>query len=217
MSPTQRSTLFDRWSATYDEAVLQRSTYRPIHDAVLTRLETTSPSSILDLGCGTGRLTERLGGRFPDAEVVGVDYSPGMLDEASRRVRSPGRRLVLADAQQLPFAPASFDLATCTESFHWYPDQRSALGEIARVLTPGGRLIIVSVATLTRIGDEVIGRMSTIAGRRVRAVPPGRMAELLRAAGFEVREQRRIRRGLVPWPALTDARLAEGTADPDAD
>lgn len=209
MADRRRSTLFDRWSGAYDNAGLQRSTYRPIHDAVISRLEPIQPSSILDLGCGTGQLTARLCERFPNTSVVGVDYSPGMLKEAAIRLRSSMGRLLLADAQHLPFAETSFDIVTCTESFHWYPDQRKALADVARVLRPEGRLLIVSIATLTGVGDDLLRRASALVGQEIRAVPPGRLAELLVEAGFDVREQHRVPRGLVPWPVLTDARRAD--------
>ena len=204
MSEPKRSTLFDRWSRTYDSADLQRRTYRPIHDAVIYRLR-VAPSSLLDLGCGTGHLTERLCDRFPSARVIGVDYSPGMLRQATARLASTTADLVLANAQLLPFDAGSFDVVTCTESFHWYPNQRQALDDIARVLRPGGRVLIVSIATLTALGDGLIRQVSTAAGQPIRALPPDRLALLLNRAGFDVHEQRRLPRGLAPWPVLTDA------------
>jgi ubiquinone/menaquinone biosynthesis C-methylase UbiE len=196
--------LFDRWSATYDRPDLQRRVYRPIHDAVVDRL-TVVPSSMLDLGCGTGHLTERLCRRFPSAGVVGVDYSRGMLRQAAVRLTSTRADLVLANAQLLPFDAASFDVVTCTDSFHWYPDQRQALDEIARVLRPGGRVLIVSLATLTAVGDGLVRRVSAATGQPIRAMPADRLARLLGRAGFDVDEQRRLPRAFAPWPVLTDA------------
>jgi trans-aconitate methyltransferase len=57
-SPT--AALFDRWSANYDRLGLQLFTYRPIHDAVLAQTDGIEPSTVVDLGCGTGQLTRRL-------------------------------------------------------------------------------------------------------------------------------------------------------------
>ncbi len=208
-APVTTSHLFDRWSRTYDSPTLQRLTYRPIHDAVMRRLRRDRPGSVLDLGCGTGQLTERLVREFPDARVVGLDLSVGMLDEAADRLDTrPAARLVCADAERLPLGPASFDAVVCTESFHWYDDQGLALREIARVLRPGGRLIIVSIATLTEAGDRLLRRATRRAGAPIRALPPHRLRRLAVDAGFDVVDQRRIpRAGLVPWPVLTEARL----------
>ena len=211
MGPATRSDeLFDRWSATYDLPGLQRLTYRPIHDAVLGRLEGVTPSSVVDLGCGTGQLTQRMIRTFPDASVVGVDLSTGMLAGAADRLRASGREtaaLLRADAHRLPFSASSVDIVVCTESFHWYEDQARVLDEVARVLVPGGRLLIASIATLTGAGDRLVRHTSGLGGRTIRALPSRRMRRLLAGSGFEVLQQRRIPRfGLIPWPVLTDAR-----------
>jgi ubiquinone/menaquinone biosynthesis C-methylase UbiE len=201
------SKLFDRWSAIYDRPRFQEATYRPVHDAVLARLTEATPQRVLDVGCGTGQLTRRLMERFPDADVVGLDYSAGMLDEAGHRVGTSAH-LVRADAQYLPFRAASADIVVCTESFHWYPDQQRALDAFATVLRPGGQLVIASIAAVTELGESAVRALSTAGGQPIRARPPRRLRDLLVEAGFEVVHQRRVRRrGFVPWPVLTDARL----------
>ena len=212
MVPTHPSAaVFDRWSATYDRPGLQLFTYRPIHDAVLARIDGLEPSMVVDLGCGTGQLTQRLIRGFPDANIVGVDLSDGMLTEAAVRLRQVGgddQPLVRADALQLPFAASSLDLVVCTESFHWYPDQAAALAELARVLNPGGRLLIASIATVTGAGDRLLRGATSAGGRTIRELPPHRMRKLLDRSGFEVISQHRVPRlGLIAWPVLTDARL----------
>ena len=210
VSTSPSAALFDRWSATYDLPGLQLLTYRPIHDAVLAQLDGLESSTVVDLGCGTGQLTQRLIRTFPDADIVGVDVSDGMLTEAAGRLRQVGgdaQPLVRADALQLPFAARSVDLVVCTESFHWYPDQASALAELARVLNPGGRLLIASIATVTGAGDRLLRGVTGAGGTTIRAIPPNRMRRLLARSGFEVISQRRVPRlGLIAWPVLTDAR-----------
>jgi malonyl-CoA O-methyltransferase len=207
---TRPATFFDRWALSYDFQGLQALAYRPVHDAILARLADAAPSTIIDLGCGTGQLTRRLLERFPEATVVAVDYSAGMLSEAAQRLdlNSSGRcALVRADAERLPVASSSTDLVVCTESFHWYRDQATALEGLADILRPGGRLLIASIATVTRLGDDLVRRMTSISGRPIRAVPPDRLRGMLERSGFEVVHQRRIPRlGPAVWPALTDAR-----------
>ncbi len=211
MSVPAESIFFDLWSATYDRPGLQQATYRPIHNAVLARLEGGRAGSLLDLGCGTGQLTRRLAEQFPDATVVGADLSNGMLERASDATESDTSlpRLggfVGAHAQHLPFATGSLDVVTCTESFHWYDDQEAAVAEISRVLRPGGRLILASIATVTGFADDAIQRATELAGRPIRPVPKRRLKRLLEADDFEVTHQARIPRlGFVPWPVLTDA------------
>ncbi len=215
MSVPPESIFFDLWSASYDRPGLQQVTYRPVHDAVLSRFDGFVPDSILDLGCGTGQLTGRLGETFPTAVVVGADLSDGMLERAIERTddEDPSAShqplaFVRADAQQIPFADSSFDAVVCTESFHWYRDQAAAVAEIARILEPGGRLVIASIATVTGFADDAIQRATALAGRPVRAIPKRRLKSLLEAGGFDVAHQGRIPRlGFVPWPVLTDATL----------
>jgi ubiquinone/menaquinone biosynthesis C-methylase UbiE len=204
------ATLFDRWAVTYDLPGLQAVVYRPVHDAILALLTDARPSTVIDLGCGTGQLTARLLERFPEATVIAVDLSAGMLFEAAARL-GPGSSdrcaLVRADAERLPVASSSTDLVVCTESFHWYRHQATALEGLADVLRPGGRLIIASIASVTRLGEDLVRRMTSLSGRPIRAVPPDRLRGMLDRSGFDVVHQRRIPRlGPAVWPVLTAVR-----------
>jgi ubiquinone/menaquinone biosynthesis C-methylase UbiE len=181
--------------------------YRPVHDAVITRLEGVQPAHLLDLGCGTGQLTLRLTERFPDAHVIGIDYSVGMLDAAAPRVGARAA-VVQADAQNLPLRPESIDVVVCTESFHWYRNQAQVVMGLASLLRPGGHLLIASVASVTNVGDSVVRQLSSVAGQPIRALTAQRLRRLLITAGFDVVYQRRVPRfGFVPWPVITHARL----------
>jgi ubiquinone/menaquinone biosynthesis C-methylase UbiE len=201
---------FDRWSAVYDRPGLQLVAYRPVHDAVLTRLGDAPPSRILDLGCGTGQLAHRLADRFPDAWVLGIDLSAGMLTEAADRLGPvPSARwgLLRADAERLPVRFSSVDVVVCTESFHWYRHQGPVLDGLGEVLRPDGRLLIASIATVTEFGDRMLERLTRYGGRPIRAVSPSRLRRLLNQAGFKVLNQQRIPRlGPGAWPVLTEAR-----------
>jgi ubiquinone/menaquinone biosynthesis C-methylase UbiE len=164
-SPTgPRQWFFDIWSRFYDTALTQTLTYRPVHDTVMREIHAAKqPEQALDVGCGTGILTARLAAESVDASVVGCDFSAGMLEQAARR--SSAVRWVQGDAQHLPFLDSTFDVVTCTESFHWYPDQATALGEFRRVLRPGGRLYValvntpnVALSEITRMGFGLLGQ-----------------------------------------------------------
>jgi trans-aconitate 2-methyltransferase len=106
---------------------------------VLDRLSPAPGERILDIGCGTGRLTAEILSRVPSAHVIGLDRSAAMLHEA---VRVQDRRIgfVHADATHLPFS-SGFDAVFSTATFHWIPDHDRLFGEIYRVLVPGGRLV----------------------------------------------------------------------------
>jgi ubiquinone/menaquinone biosynthesis C-methylase UbiE len=97
----------------------------------------------LDAGCGTGFLTFELAAR--GHHVTGIDFAPAMLAEARRKAAARGVsvRFEEADAEQLPFAPGSFDLAISRHLLWTLAHPEAAIDEWIRVLRPGGRLIVV--------------------------------------------------------------------------
>jgi ubiquinone/menaquinone biosynthesis C-methylase UbiE len=135
----QASREFDRWSQNYDRSVLQWLLFGPSHRALLERMRCPlgcQPSTVLDVGCGTGVFAARVRSAFPQATIWGVDLVAAMLSRGrSRRASSPGRVvLVQGDSERLPFPDAAFDVVTCSNSFHHYPVQARAVAEMHRVL-----------------------------------------------------------------------------------
>lgn len=107
---------------------------------VLDRLVPSNGEAILDIGCGTGRLTTEIAGRAPTAHVIGSDLSTTMLSQARAHSGSLAQ-LVQADASRLPFRDGTFDAVFSTATFHWVPDHDALFSEIRRVLKRGGRLV----------------------------------------------------------------------------
>jgi ubiquinone/menaquinone biosynthesis C-methylase UbiE len=131
---------FARLAARYDE--LRPSGESWLELAELTLAELAGATRLLDAGCGTGRFaalaSERLGAR-----VWGVDPSEEMLARArARGLRGVGWRR--ASLERLPFKDGWFDAAHAHLVLHVVPDRAAALRELARVLSPGGRLAIVT-------------------------------------------------------------------------
>jgi len=108
------------------------------------RLET-----ILDLGCGTGRFTESLAAHF-DAEVVGVDPSEKMLDQARRKLRDHRVRYERGCGEAIPLPTDSVDLVCMSMCFHHFNDQLLAACECRRVLREAGT-VVVRTGTCDRI------------------------------------------------------------------
>ncbi len=137
---------YDRIYRLYDllDLPFEHGRYRYIRPIVFNVNEVRGARRILDCGVGTGR---NIAYYPPGAEVVGIDLCPGMLVQARRRARRLRRRveLVEADVCKLPFADGSFDAAVATFLFCVLPDeaQTAALREIARVVRPGGSLVLL--------------------------------------------------------------------------
>lgn len=107
---------------------------------VLERLAPAPGERILDVGCGTGRLTRDLHALVQDGRITAVDRSRAMVLEARRHLPA-SIGVAAADAAALPFGREAFDAVFSTATFHWVPDHPRLFSEIHRVLRPGGRLV----------------------------------------------------------------------------
>jgi ubiquinone/menaquinone biosynthesis C-methylase UbiE len=110
----------------------------------------------LDVGCGTGFLSLELAGR--GHRVTGLDFAPSMIERAERKAAELGFavRFEQGDAEQMPFAPASFDLVISRHVLWTLPHPEAAVDDWLRVLRPGARLVIVDGAVLDG-SDRVAG------------------------------------------------------------
>jgi len=107
---------------------------------VLDRLAPAPGERILDVGCGTGRLTAELRAAVGNGRIAALDRSWTMMREARRHLPQPVG-VAQADAAALPFGSETFDAVFSTATFHWVPDHPTLFAEIFRVLRPGGRLV----------------------------------------------------------------------------
>jgi trans-aconitate methyltransferase len=120
---------FDRLAPTWEGRVSDEG-LRPLLAAVAAL---SPPARVLDVGTGTGRAARALAGRWPEAEVTGVDASTGMLEEARRLGGEV--HYEAADASSLPYPDGAFELVTLNNMIPFFD-------ELARVTTPGGHLAI---------------------------------------------------------------------------
>ncbi len=125
------------WSAAqYTRFETERS--RPCAD-LLARVGPAGVSSAVDLGCGPGNSTELLQRRYPDAEIIGIDSSPDMLEAARRRL--PGIRFAQADIARWD-DPGPFDVILANAALQWVPDHETLFPALLRRLAPRGRLAV---------------------------------------------------------------------------
>ena len=189
---------FEAWAHTYDTSLLHQFMFQPSYRMFLEELQAwrgamDAPFDVLDIGCGTGTLAAMLAACPLPARVVGLDYSPAMCTVAAGKARQAGVdgaiSFVSADSEHLPFADGSFDVVTCSNSFHHYPHQQVVVHDIRRVLRPGGRFMLIDGFRDNIIGwvvfDAIIGRVE----KPVFHAPWSTIHEYFEKAGF--REMRR--------------------------
>ncbi len=132
------------WTDAGDDASMEVATNR-LTDLVIDKLNVHSGQRLLDVGCGNGAPAVRLV-RSRDVDVVSIDIGAYQLQLAKERVRLEGLddRITVqyADVNDMPFEPESFDAAWSAECLIHVPDWTVALRNIARVLRPGGRLVV---------------------------------------------------------------------------
>jgi SAM-dependent methyltransferase len=184
---------FDRRAPSYESGFTAR--WRgPVQRESLAALELAPSDRVLDVGCGTGAASRQAARTA--ASVVGIDLSLEMIHQATALADGiENVRFEVADAEHLPFRAAEFAAVLCSNAFHHYTDPRRAMTEMARVLVPGGRLVIGDAC-----GDLLAAR---IADRFLRWFEPGhvrlyRSGELglfLQQAGCAKVEVRRLSDG----------------------
>lgn len=170
--------------------------------------------SVLDVATGSGHTAFALAPHVRDA--VGTDLTPAMLAEATRLRAASGRsnvRFVVADVHVLPFPAATFALVTCRRAAHHFSDIARAIGEMHRVLRPGGRLVIDDRSVPSDdFVDACMNRLDVYHDEsHVREYRADEWVQMLESAGFvvEVSEPYRKHR---PLTALTNGVSAANVA-----
>ncbi len=184
MSHDPRIRFFDDHAAKWDS-------YGPPIEQVLARLEALRPllgvvpgTDVLEIGCGTGRVTAWLAEAVAPGRVSAIDFSPAMLELA--RERDIDAEFRLADACADELGQAAFDLVFCMHVFPHFRDPAGALRRIASALRPGGRLLVLHL-----IGRQTLNVIHRDAGGPVapdHLPDPERWRAMLPAAGLALVE-----------------------------
>lgn len=158
----------------YEEFFSER--HQPGHD-LLVRIDHSSPGYIVDLGCGSGRLTTELAIRWPDADVVGVDRSAEMLASAPET----GVTFELGDIET--WAPTSpVDVLFANASLQWIPDHGGLFPKLVSMLAPGGTLAVQMPLSWDQPSHRILRELGADYGVSIASPPtlePGDYLEAL--------------------------------------
>jgi ubiquinone/menaquinone biosynthesis C-methylase UbiE len=136
---------YDRIAAQYDtQPYRQKEVDAHLVAFLRGRPSDASAAAILDLGCGTGSQLVANRPHLPEAPMVGLDLSHGMLAQA--RQKAPDILWVQADSSQPPFPDGSFDYITNQFAFHHVRDQEAMATAVFRLLRSGGRFVLTNIA-----------------------------------------------------------------------
>jgi|SRR5579862_77377 len=136
---------FNNWATGYDRSWAQ-IWFRENHRLIVQAVDPPRDACILDLGCGTGQLAARLAEHVPDGGVVGIDPAEEMIRIAREHQRDRSNvRFELGSSDAIPADAGTFDVAVSTISFHHWTRPADSLREIARVLKPKGRVLILDL------------------------------------------------------------------------
>lgn len=132
------------WSRVYMDLFWGGVDDNEIARKVLSYIPDDFADKLLDVPVGTGVFTAAKYARMLRADIIGLDYSQDMLNQARVRFRQErigNCRLIQGDVGALPFADGTFDIVLSMNGFHAFPDKEKAYSEVNRVLKPGGRLV----------------------------------------------------------------------------
>jgi len=179
---------------------------------------------IVDVGCGTGEITSRLAGLYPDAEVTGVDMIAWHLESARARYADLGDRVRFhrGNGFALPYAGGTFDLTVCRHVLQAVPTPEKMVDELIRVTRPGGRLHLIAEdygmiwAHPTRLGAEAFwaeAPAKVAAGFGTDLFIGRHLFPILRAAGLERIEAHYLPVDTLRVPRETFAAIFEAWRD----
>ena len=202
--------MFDRIAGVYDlmNSAMTVGLHHRWRERAADQAELEAGDSALDVCCGTGDLALELARRTgPDGRVIGSDFSERMLDLAREKAaerHAAGVRFEWGDALELPYDDGAFDAVTVGFGVRNLADLERGVGELVRVLAPGGRLVILEITQPRRPPlsiffslwfDRAVPLLGTLAGDRdaysylpdsVKSFPPPEgLALIMDRAGLE--------------------------------
>jgi trans-aconitate 2-methyltransferase len=154
----------------------------PCRDLV-SRIEIDKPERIIDLGCGPGNSTQVLAGRWPDAEITGLDSSPAMIEAATRD--QPQRHWITGDIEDWASASGpAFDVVFSNAALQWVDDHPAVFPRLARRVAPGGVLAIQMPGNVDAPAHRLMRDLAASPSWRTRFTHPVREWHVYDLSGY---------------------------------
>lgn len=183
---------FNQQAENYDTSDYSKYP-RECYPYVVDTIKGIKFNKVLDLGCGTGVILEKISHINNKADLFGLDLSENMIAKATQRIGAKAK-LSIGDAENLPYEDNSFDLVCCVESFHHYPNPYKSLTEVKRILKKDGLFLLCDtwIKSPTRQIMNFFIRFSNDGD--IHIYSEIEIAKLLRATGLN----------MVSWNLITD-------------
>lgn len=196
MNETDNKRFWQRFAKLY--APFMRSSDK-LYEEICTRIRPglSKKQDVLELACGSGQLSHRLGTKVRNWEAT--DFSPNMIEEAEKRGHSASLHFSVQDATKLPYAPESFDVVVIANALHIMPHPDRALAEIHRVLKAGGKLYAPAFVHGKGSGFRLRVRILELAGFQVFSKwNEEEFADYVGAHGFAIEKTERLGKSIAP-------------------
>ena len=190
---------FEKWAHSYDRSILNTLIFEPSYKLMLGEVlkQATGRGTfrILDIGCGTGSFLAKCMANGLKMEVTGLDLAFNMIQKATYKAQQIGNNgstmsFMVGDAEHLPFKSGHFDMVTCSNSFHHYPNQLQSVQEMRRVLKDNGQLLIVDGHRDDPLGYLIFDVFVDAIEKHVHHCSRRRFIKIFKEAGFQKVKQR---------------------------
>lgn len=185
--------IWNIWAPRYNKIWgFQRFSLTPTRKFVHKYLDESDccPQNILDIGCGVGELSHELSQNWPNARILGVDYSDGMIARAKKDYSAPNIEYILGSLEDIP-VDRKFDLIVSTHSFPYFPDKLKAARTMKKMLEPGGTIIIIQGNT-NNLYDAAWLAMVKLGVSKADFFSVKKIKSILKEAGFRIGTVKRV-------------------------
>jgi ubiquinone/menaquinone biosynthesis C-methylase UbiE len=185
--------IWNVWAPIYEKIWgFQHFSLTPTRNFVRKYLKESGSQSenILDIGCGIGELSFELSQQYPEARILAIDYSDGMIERAKKDYAAPNITHILGSLEDIP-PNTKFDLIVSTHSFPYFPDKMKAAKQMFNFLIPSGRILLIQGNT-NNLYDAAWLALVKLGVSKADFLSVYEIRDILQEAGFTIGTVQRI-------------------------